>query len=85
MKRFYFLIFLFPIILFSQANTINRSAQLLDLDCFFINKDILNGELKQKDYSCWEKVRISHKWAINGNFDMNLDAQYVQVSEDNDK
>lgn len=63
----------------------DREILLLDNNWYFINKEIVNGESPQSDYSSWQKVSVPHDWAIRGNFDMNLDKQYVQVSEDNDK
>ncbi|HEY5592613.1 MAG TPA: glycoside hydrolase family 2 TIM barrel-domain containing protein, partial [Paludibacter sp.] len=63
----------------------NREVLLLDKDWYFINKEVINGETEQSDYSAWQKVSVPHDWAIRGNFDMNLDKQYIQMSEDNDK
>lgn len=62
-----------------------REVILLDKNWTFIQKDIPNGESVQLNDKDWEKVRVPHDWAIRGNFDMNIDMQSVQVTEDGEK
>ncbi len=59
-----------------------REVTLLDKGWLFIQKDVANGESVKLNDSEWEKVRVPHDWAITGNFDMNIDMQWVQVVED---
>ncbi|MEI7503090.1 MAG: sugar-binding domain-containing protein [Paludibacter sp.] len=54
----------------------------LESDWHFINKDVASGESPLQSHSNWQVVKIPHDWAILGNFDMNLDKQYVQVKQD---
>jgi len=63
----------------------NREVELLEKNWLFINKDVTNAASDKIDTTEWQKVNIPHDWAIGGKFNMNLDKQYVQVSEDNDK
>jgi len=62
-----------------------REVVLLDKGWSFIQKDMPNGESVQLNDKDWEKVRVPHDWAIRGNFDMNIDMQSVQVTEDGEK
>lgn len=68
-----------------QARSSEREVILLDKGWSFIQKDIKNGEDIHLDDSEWEKVQVPHDWAIQGNFDMNIDMQSVQVIEDGEK
>ena len=70
------------------SNTYHLSARevtLLDRNWKFINKDIDKGESFSTDVNNWENVTVPHDWAINKPFDMNIDAQVVQVKEDGDE
>lgn len=62
-----------------------REVILLDNGWKFINSDVPNAEKDNLDDSNWEKVTVPHDWAISKPFDMNIDAQIVQVNEDGDK
>jgi len=65
-----------------EANSQVRNVILLDGNWKFINKEVLCAEKPEFNDKNWETVVIPHDWAIRGNFDMNLDAQYVKVVED---
>jgi len=73
--------FLIGFSVFSQS----REVQLLDRNWFFINNDVANAASNEVDITKWQIVNVPHDWAIGARFDMNLDKQYVQVSEDNEK
>lgn len=62
-----------------------RKVILLDADWKFHNGDAFQAEKNDFNDVSWEKVMVPHDWAIRGNFDMNLDAQLVQVDEDGEK
>ncbi|MEI7502790.1 MAG: beta-galactosidase GalB, partial [Paludibacter sp.] len=62
-----------------------RNVQTLETDWRFENKEVLNAEAINFDDAAWQTVRVPHDWAILGNFDMNLDAQLVQVKEDGEQ
>lgn len=83
MKKANSLIITFLVCLVSFST--NREVELLEKNWLFINKDVTNAASDKVDTTEWQKVSIPHDWAIGGRFDMNLDKQYVQVSEDNDK
>lgn len=56
----------------------------LSRDWFFLNRDLEQAAAPGLDLCGWERVTVPHDWAIKGPFDMTIDAQYVQVSEDDD-
>jgi len=51
----------------------------------FINEDVGGAELFAFDDASWRTVNIPHDWAIEGEFNINHDAQIVMVVEDKDK
>ena len=59
-----------------------RDYTLLDSDWKFINQEVAGAESPDFNDSHWERVRVPHDWAISGHFNMNIDAQVVQVVED---
>ncbi|MFZ4455046.1 MAG: beta-galactosidase GalB [Bacteroidales bacterium] len=65
-----------------NAKSQTRNVILLSNNWKFQNKEVLNAEKPNLADIDWETVRVPHDWAIRGNFDMNLDAQMVQVKED---
>ena len=67
------------------VNAQNRKIILLDKDWKFLNRDLKSSESFDINDLVWEAVNVPHDWAIRKNFDMNLDAQYVQVIEDGEK
>lgn len=62
-----------------------RETTLLDKGWSFIRKEVPHGESVSLNDSDWEKVKVPHDWAITGQFDMNIDMQWVQVIEDGEK
>lgn len=81
-------IFIFCLIVFltffvsaSQA----RNIILLDSAWRFIQSDVPGAQLPDYNDSSWQQVCVPHDWAISGNFNMNIDLQYVKVIEDGDK
>ncbi|MBV5343007.1 beta-galactosidase, partial [bacterium] len=42
----------------------------------------LAGQATKYDDSQWQQVVVPHDWAILGNFDLNIDRQFVQVKAD---
>lgn len=81
------LIPLYIILLFTgwKAQSSVREVILLDKGWSFIKKDVPDAQSVGLNDSEWEKVRVPHDWAITGNFDINIDAQVVQVIEDGEK
>ena len=67
------------------VNAQNRKIILLDKDWKFLTRDLKSSESFDINDLVWEAVNVPHDWAIRKNFDMNLDAQYVQVIEDGEK
>ena len=87
MKRKIFSLFLL-IMIISGADKIyaqDRTVTLLESGWRFIKKDVSGAELQDCDDTSWEEVCVPHDWAIRGNFDMNIDIQYVKVIEDGDQ
>jgi len=72
------------LLIFSNVFSSEREVTLLDKGWLFIQKDEANGQSVKLNDSKWEKVRVPHDWAITGNFDMNIDMQWVQVVEDSE-
>lgn len=68
-----------------DARSVGREVVLLDQGWLFLQKEVKNGESPLLNDSEWSKVKVPHDWAINGNFDMNIDMQSVQVVEDGEK
>ncbi|HWS00182.1 MAG TPA: beta galactosidase jelly roll domain-containing protein, partial [Prolixibacteraceae bacterium] len=68
-----------------QAQSSSREVILLDKGWLFLQKEVRHGESPGLNDSEWEKVRVPHDWAITGDFDMNIDMQSVQVTEDGEK
>ncbi len=62
-----------------------RSAMVLDEGWRFKNAEVEQAAAVNFNDADWEKINVPHDWAIKGNFDMNLDAQLVQVVEDGDR
>lgn len=58
---------------------------LLESNWKFYNSDVANAENTDYNDSGWESVNVPHDWAVRGHFDMNLDAQLVQVVEDGEQ
>ena len=75
---------LFIMILFNVFVAAGREVILLDKNWKFINRDIADAEKLTTNDANWEHVTIPHDWAICKPFDMNIDAQFVQVKEDGD-
>jgi beta-galactosidase len=65
-----------------NAFSSEREVTLLDKGWSFLQKEVANGESVKINDSEWEKVSLPHDWAITGDFDMNIDMQWVQVVED---
>lgn len=85
MRFFATLLFIAGFFTLLKSENSARSTQLLEENWRFINADNPVEFQKQNfDDSGWQKVRVPHDWAIRGNFDMNLDFQYVKVLEDGD-
>jgi beta-galactosidase len=72
------------VLFFIQISTAQspRKIQLLDKGWRFINSDLTGAQTTTFDDSQWQSVVVPHDWAILGNFDMNIDRQYVQVKAD---
>jgi beta-galactosidase len=81
MKKTIGLLFLSLFVQFTTAQTA-RNIQLLDKGWRFINTEIVDAQSTKYDDSHWQQVVVPHDWAILGNFDMNIDRQYVQVKAD---
>jgi len=76
---------LFILICFCQTIISGNSSRIiekLESNWHFINKDIARGESTLQSHFEWQVVNVPHDWAILGNFDMNLDKQFVQVMQD---
>ncbi len=84
MKTFTFIIAALLIPVFSYINAQNREIILLDKNWKFCNNDVSTAVETKFDDSSWSTVSVPHDWAISGNFDMNIDAQFVKVIEDGD-
>jgi len=56
----------------------------MDKNWKFCNNDISTAAVIKFDDSSWQTVGVPHDWAISGNFNMNIDAQFVKVIEDGD-
>ncbi|MBV5315553.1 MAG: DUF4982 domain-containing protein [Prolixibacteraceae bacterium] len=65
-----------------NAQSSKREVIILSKAWSFIQKDVKNGESAQLNDTDWDKVNVPHDWAIAGDFDMNIDMQWVQVVED---
>ena len=74
---------LMSLVLISQLATA-REIILLDRDWRFKNQEVEHGASLLTEDANWEKVSVPHDWAISKPFDMNIDAQMVQVKEDGD-
>ena len=61
-----------------------RNVLLLDKNWKFCNKDITSAFEKEFNDKHWQNVNVPHDWAITGQFNMNIDAQFVKVLEDGD-
>lgn len=61
-----------------------REVVVLDEGWKFCNRDVAGAEKPVFDDGGWQQVKVPHDWAIGGVFDMNIDAQLVQVIEDGD-
>jgi len=59
-----------------------RDVKLLDKGWKFNSGDIVGAQTAIYDDSRWQQVIVPHDWAILGNFDMNIDRQYVAVKAD---
>lgn len=69
---------------YTEAQESPRKIIELDKDWRFCLGNIEEAQSQKYDDSAWQKVDVPHDWAINAPFDMNLDAQRVQVLEDGD-
>ena len=85
MKKYIQIVLFFSILFSYSIQAQIRSVVLLDTDWMFFNSQAKDAEKINFDDSAWQKVTVPHDWAINGPFDMNLDAQLVKVTEDGDK
>ena len=85
MKLFKESLFAVILLCFVTLHGQERKVILLNADWKFHNGDAIHPEKNNFNDASWEKVRVPHDWAIRGNFDMNLDAQLVQVVEDGEK
>lgn len=83
MKKGILIIFLVSIAFQIQAQ--KRDVQLLDTGWKFINKEISLTNSNPIDDASWQTVTVPHDWAIAEPFDMTIDMQAVQVTEDGDK
>lgn len=61
-----------------------RNVLLLDKSWKFCNKDITSAFEKEFNDTHWQNVNVPHDWAITGQFNMYIDAQFVKVLEDGD-
>lgn len=59
-----------------------REVVVLDRGWKFSNKEVAEAEKTDYIDTHWQDVNVPHDWAISGDFDMNIDAQLVQVIED---
>lgn len=59
-----------------------REVVLLDEGWRFFNQEIAGAEKPAYTDAHWQEVKVPHDWAIRGKFNMNIDAQLVQVVED---
>jgi len=85
MKRVFTVLMIFCICSLLKSENSERTIQVLSAGWRFINKDIPKAEIPAFNDTSWDEVRVPHDWAILGNFDMNIDAQYVKVIEDGEK
>lgn len=81
MKKLVDLFFVMLLIQTASAQS-TRNIQLLDKGWRFINTEVEGAQDTKYDDSQWQQVIVPHDWAISGNFDMNIDRQYVQVKAD---
>lgn len=82
LKKFFIGFFL---LCFVPLNGQERELMLLESNWKFYNSDVANAENTDYNDSGWESVNVPHDWAVRGHFDMNLDAQLVQVVEDGEQ
>ena len=83
MKRNYFVSFLILCCCALQAQL--RQVVPLEKGWRFIHQDVENANRLDNDDSQWMNVTVPHDWAIKGPFDMNIDKQFVQVTQDGEK
>lgn len=81
MKRYSIVAVLLLVFLTIKSEN-TRSIVLLDQGWRFINQEVTGAEKPNFNDANWQKVVVPHDWAILGNFDMNIDRQYMQVKAD---
>lgn len=79
-----FKVFAGVVLMLLSLNVQGREVVLLDEGWKFFNQEIMGAEKPGYNDAHWQQVKVPHDWAIRGHFDMNIDAQLVQVIEDGD-